>query len=274
MKTITWTILLIFSVGCSHEQLILTQKERFSLGNIGLIPINNTPAFDIDQPAAGRLAGAFRKGVNWGTQSLTEGFASPIVPCTIFTKGCGSGLVFILLMSPVWGVLGGLAGSVVGANEAPPSQTVEMQNREILVKLTAEQLQEKFRTQLVFNGMANNKHKLVEIPCANCKTFNDINAAELAALQINTKMAANITYLGLKGKWDTDPDMALILKARVELANIGNSTSFYDHEFVYTSAKRKFSEWANPNSFVFNNEINTGLLTLADELATQIFTQY
>ncbi|NOT11286.1 MAG: hypothetical protein HOP23_05560 [Methylococcaceae bacterium] len=272
MKIITWFILIFFSLGCSHDQLILSHREQLLLGNIGLVSINTLPEFDIDKPAEGRPAGAFRQGMNWGMQSFGMGLMG-LSSGSCSGQYCGAALVLLLGLAATMGVIGGVTGSVVGALEANSPEAVQMQNREIMLKFAGMQLQDMFRANLLFNAKASNNNRLLEIQVPNCHTLDDVADVELAAKGIGTKMAATINYIGLKGDWNADPDLTLNIRSRIALRIIGTGKNFYDNEFSYKSEKRKFSEWASGNGDFLRDEINRGVLSLADQVTTKIFSQ-
>jgi hypothetical protein len=269
LKIITWVLSICLSFGCSNQQLNLTQQERLMLGNIGLVPIRHIPEFDIDTPAKGMLEGSFRKGVRWGVQCLGGGILG--ASNVSYGQEGGAAAVIILGLVSAVAVVGGLTGSVVGAFQANPSKVVEMQNREIMLVLAGEQLQDKFRSNLMLSAQSIIENQLLLIQSPPCISADDISPEELTKQGIGTKMTATITYVGLKGDWDIDPDLAIKIKSKVILRKIGSSKNLYDQEFTYLGKSRKFSDWANNHGSELVDEINNGLLHLSDEVTKSLF---
>jgi hypothetical protein len=270
MKKITWLILIIYSIGCSHPQLTPDQREQLLIGNIALISINTMPEFDIDKPANGRLESSFKKGLTWGVASLAGGLSG------LGTGGCGgdfcgAALVLMLGLAATMGVVGGLTGSIVGAVQANPSEAAEIKSKELMLKLAGMQLQDGLRANLVFNAKAKNNTRLSEIQVPNCSSLDNVNDQALVTNEVRTTMSATINYIGLKGSWDNDPSLKLIIKAQVALRKLGTGKNYYNNEFVYEGDEKKFSEWIGQNGDVLRDEINNGVLDVADKITNTLF---
>jgi hypothetical protein len=146
-----------------------------------------------------------------------------------------------------------------------------MQNRELMLTLAGIELQDKLRANLMFNAKTINDKLLVEIQVPNCHTLDDIIDVDLATKGIRTKMAATISYIGLKGEWDVDPDLKLIIKAKVTLRTFGAGKNFYNNEFSFMGAQKKLSEWISNDGYFLRDEINRGVLSLADQVTNDLF---
>ncbi|ATG89712.1 hypothetical protein MKLM6_1462 [Methylomonas koyamae] len=230
------------------------------------------PEFDIDQPAEGRLESSFKKGVTWGVASLAGGLSA------LGTGGCGGEycgavLVFMLGLSAAMGVVGGLTGSVVGAIQANASEADDIQSRELMLKFAGMQLQDSLRANLVFNAKARNNTRLVEIQVPNCSSLDNVSDVDLATNEVRTKMSATVSYIGLKGSWDKDSSLKLLIKVKVALRKIGTGKNYYNNEFIYDGDEKNLSEWISQDGDILKDDINKGILYLADQITNTLLGQ-
>lgn len=184
---------------------------------------------------------------------------------------CGAVLVFMVGLAATMGVVGGLTGSIVGAVQANPSEAAEMQSKELMLKLAGMQLQDGLRANLMVNAKTKNNTRLLEIQVPNCSSLDNDNDQALVTNEVRTTMSANINYIGLKGSWDNDPSLKLLIKAQVALRKLDTEKNYYNNEFVYEGDEKKFSEWISQDGDILSDEIHKGVLYLADKIANTLF---
>ena len=240
----------------------LTEDTRRSILTVGIMVSEELPRVTIDLPSKGAASGAGRKAGKWSGN---------------FGRAVGGllqvyGIPIQLAVNPLIAGIGALYGAV----EAPSTETVESQERQVqaAIQAQAERLIADFERQIV--GHITSQTDVV--PTLLPRTEITQAGMEIPQGKTDTKPKGEaqlrivLKSLELRGPYDVDPPLALQLEADITLSRYG--TALYSRRFRYETERRHLTKWLVDDATPLREAVGTSLSRLAELIVDDMFLTY
>jgi hypothetical protein len=202
---------------------------RASLGKMGIVSVVAPPQDRIVGPIGrGRVAAA-------GTaEGVLEGVAA----------SAGGGPIGLLLL-PVVVVVGGIYGGVHGAVIAIPESTAKEMNDTLHNVLVESEPQGGLRQRVLTHARTDTRQVPVDLGIGGViDPATKPDYSMLAEKGVESVLEVGVMSASLVGQGGSDPEVALSLGARARLIRVSDSSILWsDERMMFTTERRKFSEW-------------------------------
>jgi hypothetical protein len=254
-------VLVLGLVGCSHvSPKPVPEDVRAQLGPVAVIPARFEAKTELRMPAKGGVAGTGRGAATGALKGMSL--------ATELGRGCqGYGCIFSLALIPAGGLIGGLVGAIHGGLTAVPAAAVEDGSAELRSAMAELDLQETLGHRVFRAAQAQTCHRLV-IDNENGPRGRKekIGYQPLVADGIQTVLEISVLGFELKGPWDVNPELELIVSARARLVRTSDGAVLYERTLDHRSIKRRFADWATDGGGPFRVEREGALDHLAGEI--------
>lgn len=252
--------ILILQQGCTTpppgipSPTLLAERLRAKILTVGIVVSEELPRVTLDLPSKGAASGAGRKAGKWvGNWLMAAAWA-------------GHGAFPMLAVTPV---LAG-AGALYGAIEAPSTETVESQERQMHGAIQAERLIEDFEQRVL--GHITNRTDVISRLLPRAVANQADNSETNTGPKTDARLRIVLKSVDLRGPFDVDPPLALHLEADVTLSLYG--TAVYIRTFRYQTGSRHLTEWTADYPISFHEAVGISLARLAELIVDDLFLAY
>jgi gas vesicle protein len=250
---------------------------RDQLGAVGIVTSKLPFEYDLSVPAKGPLAGAGRKSARWAGTGMGVGGISGLSliadTCQNDKTGifCGTSFVVATGLAAIGLVMGGTAGSVVGAFKAESSSDVSQAEEIITAIITSQDMQRNLCNHVA--EVARQKPRNVvsiqdQIPSV---AENSNQYRFLAEKNIDTILELSLTRIALEGEWDINPPLTFQMEAHIRLVTTIDGKKSYATYIIHQGSSRLFSEWAADNGEAFIEALDMGFQDLAEKIINELY---
>jgi hypothetical protein len=270
-------LVLFASGGCEYFRQPVTEDIRAKFGKrIGVVSSKSIPVVDIDSPAEGSGEGAGR-GIIHGAGA---GFSGTLSGVGLGGCGpdpiCGAVILLQLAAIAVGTTVGAIVGGIHGVVTAEDAITVEQIEVGLHKVLTALDMQEVLKQQVVLEAKAQTPYDFVDL---NPSTFSQELAGshEKSSTRtvVDTVMEVGIETIGLEGPdWEINPPLAILMTARIRMVQPNTKEVLFEAAFPYRSYVLKFAEWGDKDAQLFREGLNAAYQQLATQIVEELFLLY
>jgi len=257
------------------------EEEKTQFGTMGVASARYCPKEDsplkgkrygVGKGAGkGALGGAVGGVIVWGP--VAEGLVVAFGPLGVALSG---------LLCPVFvvgGTVGGAAGGAVyGAVAEEPVKPADLAvfYHEFIVAFSDKVPADPKMQETMLASFLQTAQKRMDCSFTPLKEqgptylYEDAVYQPVAGTELDTILEIGVQKFGLEGE-GTDSPLAFFVTVRARLIQTKDGSVVRDDKFLYTSEKRKFTEWAADDARLFREEFDHGYQNLSDRIVDGFF---
>lgn len=229
--------------------------QRDGLGVVGVVSLNRAPESELQAGAGGR--GGLAEGAKAGAAAGVGGFKNSLgVSSCSDLAGCG----LIVLLLPIFVVVGAIAGAVAGTVQTRPDERVGYIEAQLRAVVTEVGQQEALRAE-VLKAAAR----------SGIAGVTDITSSEVPGAKVDTVLEVGLVRAALVGPGGEDSELTLRVHAVARLLDARTNAEVRpDHTFTYAAAPRRLSEWSADQARLLEHELGRACRSLGKSIVDQI----
>lgn len=252
-------IAVVFQTSCAAYIPTHKVPDASTLGNVWVATSTNVPKIEIEG-LGGAGEGAARAAGETAEWCLNIGSGCP--------SSTGPGEIIcapIIIINYACLLVGTPVAALVGAANAPSSNSVQEYKKNFSVQLNAKVIQEALRDKVVAVAFANGR-QLSVVPSISTQDVITHDYHALVAKGVDTVLEVSITNIDLKGS-GIDKPLTLIMVAHSRLIRTKDNAEVGYTNDVYRGQTLKLSEWSANQ----DEQLVHGLYDGYDYLGTNIY---
>ena len=263
--TLAWlpVLLLLGQVGCARHTAPLSQEVRAGLGTVAVVPARFAAKTELQIPAKGGPAGTGRGAATGALKGMAIAAEAG--------RGChGYDCAAVILLIPAGGIIGALIGAIHGGVTAVPAVAVDDGLTELRSAVDGLDLQATLRDRVLRAAEAQTCHALaVDIASGPGTLEQKLGYQPLTADGIQTVLEISVLEFELKGPWDVNSELAIVMSVRARLVRTLDGALLHERTLDHRSMKRRFTDWAADGGGPFRGEREAALDLLAGQIVTE-----
>jgi hypothetical protein len=264
-------VLLAATPGCGPVATRSAERDRATLGTVGVYSVGATPAPALAAPVGvpGQVAKGAAKGGTIGVLSGAGSGALASLACGPFAPVCA--VVFV----PTGAATGLVAGVAVGGAthgvHAVPTATAETIEAALATATAGRDIPAEIRRHVV-DGATARVATVVDLGGDTVEPVAQPDYTRFAPQGVDTVLEIAVERIVLAGKGGRDPELGLRIDAHARLVRVadGRVARTYDR-LVFRSYEAKASEWTSADSDLLASELDRGLVAIARRIGDGTF---
>jgi len=245
---------LVFSLtlaACAQAPMHLSESDRTSLGNIGVLSTGSRPQVDLLLPAKGPVEGAWRGAGSGVKMAIYGGLFSPIP----------GGVIIGALLSPFFAA----GGAIYGATVALPRLWVDRGEQKLRAAAGTLRLNRLVREQAVQYALLKTRHHVVDLGARHVTRGNSPPLQTYAEQHIDTLLLVEITEFATHDAAISSPfDIQIIADTR--LIRVANGREIANGHIRFTSRRQPLKIWIADDSALFKTVVEKGARQVGEEI--------
>lgn len=245
---------LVFSLAlaaCAQAPLHLSESDRTSLGNIGVLSTGSRPQVDLLLPAKGPVEGAWRGAGSGVKMAIYGGLFSPIP----------GGVIIGALLSPFFAA----GGAIYGATVALPRLWVDRGEQKLRAAAGTLQLNRLVREQAVQYALRKTRHHVVDLGTRHVAMEKPPPLQTYAERHIDTLLLIEITEFATRDAAISSP-FDIQMTAGTRLIRVADGREIANGHIRFTSRLKPLKIWIADDSALFRTVAERGARQVGEEI--------
>jgi len=245
---------LVFSLAlaaCAQAPMHLSESDRASLGNIGVLSTGSRPKMELLLPAKGPVEGAWRGAAQGARMAIYGGLFSPIP----------GGVIIGALLSPFFAA----GGAIYGATVALPRLRVDRGEQKLKAAAATLRLNRLVREQAIQYARRKTRHHVADLGARHVAGEKAPPWQAYADRQIDTLLLVEITEFATRDAAISSP-FDVHISADTHLIHVADGREIANGHIRFTSRRRPLKTWIADDSALFRTVAEKGARQIGEEI--------